>query len=371
MVIAIEGSVAGTGETIRQRLGGMLLVRGKDSYHARSPFRRRGAPTMTTSPPTERAVTPSPAADAGSAIAVHLAEHARQARGAFADETVRALRNDVQKFTAWCADHGAEPMPATPDTVAAFVDAMAEIRAPASVRRYVASVASVHRAAGVADPSKTEVVRLALKRMARAKGTRQRQAAPIGELDVERILATAGTGLADLRNVGLLLAMRDLLARRGEAVAIEREHVAFAADGSATVLIARSKTDQEGQGEVRWLAPRTATALRRWLEVAGIEDGPVFRSINKAGAVGRPLTPGEVPRILKRLTARAGIDPAGISGHSCRVGMAQDLTAHGAELPDLMVAGRWASPAMPARYAARIAAGRGAVARYYERRGVR
>ena len=38
------------------------------------------------------------------------------------------------------------------------------------------------------------------------------------------------------------------------------------------------------------------------------------------------------------------------SGHSMTVGMAQDLSAAGAELPALMQAGRWSTSAMPARY---------------------
>ena len=53
------------------------------------------------------------------------------------------------------------------------------------------------------------------------------------------------------------------------------------------------------------------------------------------------------------------------------VSMAQDLAASGVELPALMSAGRWKRSRMPARYTERQAAGRGAVARYYQRRGVR
>ena len=45
--------------------------------------------------------------------------------------------------------------------------------------------------------------------------------------------------------------------------------------------------------------------------------------------------------------------------------MAQDLSAAGAELPELMTAGRWDSPTMPAKYTEAQAAGRGAVARYH------
>jgi hypothetical protein len=48
--------------------------------------------------------------------------------------------------------------------------------------------------------------------------------------------------------------------------------------------------------------------------------------------------------------------------------MAQDLAGSGAELPALMEAGRWESPAMPARYTRSQAAARGAVAGYYNRR---
>ena len=41
------------------------------------------------------------------------------------------------------------------------------------------------------------------------------------------------------------------------------------------------------------------------------------------------------------------------------------------ELPELMTAGRWKSPRMPARYTERQAAGRGAVAKYYQGGGGR
>ena len=49
--------------------------------------------------------------------------------------------------------------------------------------------------------------------------------------------------------------------------------------------------------------------------------------------------------------------------------MAQDLVAAGLDLPAVMQAGRWATAAMPARYAERLLAGRGAVAQYHARAG--
>ena len=72
------------------------------------------------------------------------------------------------------------------------------------------------------------------------------------------------------------------------------------------------------------------------------------------------------------LTVDAAAKAAGLgesfTGHSGRVGMAQNLAATGVELPALMTAGRWKSSKMPARHTERQAAGRGTVARYYQER---
>jgi len=303
------------------------------------------------------------------AIADRLADYARQADGAFSENTARAIRADTAVFAAWCAERGLGTLPAAPETVSALIDAMAEGRKPATIRRYVASIAHMHRAAGLTDPTKSNPAKLALKRLGRQHGSRQTQAAPLGEMAVERVLATTKGNLIDQRDVALLMVSRDMLARRSEVVALQVEDVQFADDGSATVLVRRSKTDAAGQGAVLWLSPRTAKALRAWLDGAGITEGVVFRSVDRGGHVGGALDAGDVARRFKVMAERAGIDASLISGHSARVGMAQDLVAHGAELPEVMQAGRWKSPTMPARYAERLTAGRGAVAQYYGRRG--
>ncbi|MCW2240641.1 tyrosine-type recombinase/integrase [Azospirillum canadense] len=71
----------------------------------------------------------------------------------------------------------------------------------------------------------------------------------------------------------------------------------------------------------------------------------------------------------KRRTEAAGIDPALVSGHSLRVGAAQDLTAAGFGLPAIQQAGRWKSPNMPARYAEKIVPKQGAMAQLAGKQG--
>lgn len=110
------------------------------------------------------------------------------------------------------------------------------------------------------------------------------------------------------------------------------------------------------------LCRRTLRAIGIYMDTAGIQAGPLFRSLTRSGAVrDRALHPNEVGRILQRLMKRAGLSAEGVSGHSLRVGMAQELVANGATLPQVMDAGDWKSPEMPARYAELLAAERGAV----------
>lgn len=60
---------------------------------------------------------------------------------------------------------------------------------------------------------------------------------------------------------------------------------------------------------------------------------------------------------------------ARISGHSSRVGAAQDMVRHGVDLPAVMQAGRWRSPEMVGRYTRRLDARRSGAAKLAERQG--
>lgn len=300
-------------------------------------------------------------------VAERLEEHARAAAGAFAPNTERALRADSRVFSAWCAGQGRETLPATPETVSAFVDAMAESRAPATVRRYCASIAAMHRAADLASPTGMQPVRLALRRMVRAKGGRQRQAEPLNRPALDRMLAMAGQGDApkpiDLRDAALAAVAYDTLLRRSELVSLYIEDLAPGSDEGATILVRRSKTDQVGEGAVKFLAPDTARAVRAYLDAVGSPaEGPLFRPVSRWGrADAAALEAQEVPRIFRKLATAASVTTARPhSGHSTRVGAAQDMLAAGLELGEVMQAGSWKSVAMVARYGERLLARRGA-----------
>ena len=316
---------------------------------------------MYSEPPFDAAAAGAPCA--GEVLAEPLGG---LVRAAFSANTARALRSDLAIFGAWCTARGLGALPATPETVAAFVDAMAETRAPATVRRYVASIALAHRAAGCGRTLKSPEVRLALQRMHRRKGRRQAQAPAMTWPLRQRLVEAAGERPIDLRNRALLAVAYDALLRRSELVSLRVCDLFEEARGDATLLVRRSKTDGEGGGAFVYLAPDTVGLVRAWLDAAGVADGRLFRSVRRGGGIGERLDPSQVPRIFKAMARRAGL-PAeladGLSGHSTRVGAAQDMIAAGIELPAILQAGRWKSPAMVNRYGERLLAARSGAAR--------
>ena len=303
-------------------------------------------------------------AEAG--ILANLQQHADHARGAYASNTERALRADVAIFTAWCADAGLPSLPAPAETVAAFIDAMGELKAPATVRRYVSSVSTFHRAARVQNPAESQEVKLALKRLHRAKGRVQAQAAPLTRQILDRMLEAAPDTVLGLRNRALAAVAYDTLARRSELVALLVDDMTIDADGAGTVTIRRSKTDQEGAGMVRYLAADTVRHVMAWREAAGIEAGALIRAVGKGGRIGEAIDGSEVARIFKLMALAAGVsaeEATRISGHSSRVGAAQDMVRHGVELPAVMQAGGWRTAEMVSRYTARLDARRSGAAK--------
>jgi integrase len=314
-----------------------------------------------------------PAVPLPGALATRLAEWTEAARGAYAKATERARRVDSGAFASWCINQGLQALPADPTTVAAFLRSESEAgKSVATVRRRAASIAHIHRAAGVPNPCQAEPVRLALRAIARQMGTDQRQAAPLSARDAHRIedrVLGDDARLKDLRDVALMMVGRDLLARASELVGLTVEAVQFEADGVALVALRRRKTSTETV--TYQIGPGAAAALRRWLDAAGISSGLVFRSTTKGGNALKSgaLSVRDVGRVLKALAARARFDQArvaALSGHSMRVGMACDLVAANVDSAAIMQAAGWSTPRMLTRYTQKLDAKRGAIARFYK-----
>ncbi|WP_030538462.1 tyrosine-type recombinase/integrase [Sphingobium sp. DC-2] len=353
-------------------------------------------------------------------------------QAASSPHSLRALASDIEAFDHWCRRNGRVTLPATPETVADYLDARAGQGAkPASLGRYKASIAKIHQLLDIKDPTQADLVKLRLRAIRREKGTAQAQARPLrfkGPVrDVERdsprglnvraLLEACAGDLPGLRDRALLSVAYDTGLRASELVAISINDILEALDPEARLLaIARSKGDQEGEGATAYLSPRSVRAVAAWREAAGIDAGPLFRRVQvrrykaRAAVKGRSidsisgretwdlrktlskpavkarveydigaaaLHPGSIGPIWRAIIQRAfdrGALPdltaddlarllKGISAHSTRIGLNQDLFASGEDLAGIMDALRWKSPRMPLAYNRNLAAEQGAAGR--------
>lgn len=353
-------------------------------------------------------------------------------QAASSPHTQRALRADLEAFDLWCRRQGRIALPASPETVADYLDARAgEGAKPASLGRYKASIAKIHQLLGLVDPTAAELVKLRLRAIRRARGTAQRQARPLRfkgpvrdvareaprGLNVRALLEACPDDPPGLRDRALLSVAYDTGLRASELVAVAIEHIVEATDPEARLLrIPRGKNDPEGEGATAFLSPRSVRAIAAWTAAAGIEAGPLFRRVQvrrykaRAAQPGRSidsisgretwdlrktlptaavparteydigdksLHPGSIGPIWRAMIARAFDKGAlgdltaddlarlleGVSAHSTRVGLNQDLFASGEDLAGIMDALRWKSPRMPLAYNRNLAAEAGAVGR--------
>jgi integrase len=296
-----------------------------------------------------------------------LIEWQAMAEGAYSPNTLRAQKADGAIFQAFCEARGEPYLPADPKTVRAFIEDRVKVgKKPATIKRYVATVARVHIAAGLLNPCSSEAVRLGLKKMGRETSARQDQAHPLGWKDIKEFIESAGVGLRADRERAMLCVAYETLARRGELVALEVRDIDFHPDGTGIALIRRGKTDAEGQGRSAYLSRETVRWLKQWLESAGITEGTLFRRLLGQDQIGGPLNPGSIAPIFKRVAQWIGMPErfvAHISGHSTRVGATQDLAALDIDLAAITQAGGWKSTRMPLQYAEKINASRSGMAR--------
>jgi site-specific recombinase XerD len=286
------------------------------------------------------ALTISPPA---SALAVPAAD-AEQARNYANAEKATATRKaygaDFLIFRAWCEERQLDAVPASPAAIAAFLAHEASRNVKAStIGRRVAAIRYAHKLAGLDTPTDDERVKATVRGIRRTLGTAKSKKAPA---TAERLLAMAantGAGLKGLRDRALLLLGFAGAFRRSELVALDVSDVEETPDGMK-VTIRRSKTDQEGAGQViaipfgKIACP--IAGLKEWIAVAGIQSGAIFRSVNRHGRVGERLTDQSVSDIVKEHAARLRLDPNQFAGHSLRAGFLTSAASRGASIFKMM-----------------------------------
>lgn len=278
--------------------------------------------------------------------------------GAYAPNTLRAYKADMLEFIAYCDKTGECALPAEPKAVAGFLmQTVPQGIKSSTIRRKVSSISAIHRLSSLDDPTKHSEVRIMQRKIYRQLGTRFNQAYPITRALLNRLLAACEDDLHGLRDRALLMVAYDSMRRRSELISLRIEDIEWLPNNGASILLRKSKTDQQGCGKWIHLKIETSHALHQWLAVAKINEGLIFRGVRSSGTITNGLCESRISRIYKNLARKAGLSETiveAISGHSTRVGGAQDLLHDGASLPQIMVKGGWAKTDTVMRYVEKI-----------------
>ena len=283
---------------------------------------------------------------------------------AYAPATIRAYQADFIDFISYCDNNHENALPASAEIIASYITHLTNAhRSSASIRRAVSGIATIHTLNEYSNPTMNSTVKLSLRKMHRQLGRFSKQAEGITSAILEDMVAATDQDIRGLRDRAILLVAYDTLCRRSELVAIKIEDISQqimdrkSGVQSTVLFIRKSKTDQESHG--RWLpiSAVAAQALNDWLKKSNIKNGLVFRGVNRANKLYEKLNPGQISRIYKKIAKVAKVDPSlihNISGHSMRVGAAQDLVISGASLPIIMCRGRWSKSDTVMRYVEKV-----------------
>ena len=262
------------------------------------------------------------------------------AMGSRADNTKRAYTGNWRTFCDWCAERGVASLPTSPDTLSLYITDRAGSAKVATLQQALSSIAKAHKMAGHEDP-RNEAVRSVWEGIRRAKGIAPTRKAAAVTDEIKLLVAATPDTLKGTRDRALILIGVAGAFRRSELVALDLADVDFAPEG-ARVTIRRSKTDQEGAGDTIGIPygtnPETCPvrSLMAWLKAAKIEEGALFRRINRHGHLGERLTAQSVALVVKELAAAAGLAASRYAGHSLRAGLATSAAAAGVSLDVLM-----------------------------------
>lgn len=278
-----------------------------------------------------------------------------QLDGAYAPATLRAYRADLSKFLQWCEENDETALPASTSAITGYLAAEVD-RAVATMERRLYSIRKIHALFGHPDPCASAEAQIAIRRFKRSKPNRPRQVLGITHDTLVKMLESQQATLHGIRNRALLSLGFDFLTRRSELSALREQDITFLADGTVQGLIRRSKNDQLGLGRTAFGSRRSAQLLEAWLREKDKKIPWLFCPIANNTCINRPLCTSQIRLIIKaaaRDAGKAADEVDEISGHSLRIGAAQELMMRGLDMSAIMRAGGWKTTDVVARYVQR------------------
>ena len=286
-----------------------------------------------------------------------------------APNTRRAYQKGWDSFQSFCLTLGIEdPLDADEQTVAQWLVHISSTPSkrgdkplhPGTVKMYRSGVNKAFDIAGRQSPCRHPLVNATMKVVSRDNAQPSHVVQPLREYHVEAMLKACPSSPIGYRDAAMIALGFSAALRRSELIALQFDDVEFLddEDDEETKLILhirQSKTDQLARGHqipvINGKRIRPVSRLNRWLNVSGVSDGFLFRTMKRGGTLrGKMLHNSDYPRIIKHYAALVGCDPKMVSGHSLRAGFVTSAASHRARIDKIMSVTRHTSIDMVMRY---------------------
>ena len=206
-----------------------------------------------------------------------------------------------------------------------------------TLKRALATLSVEHSLKGVENHCWNKSLRIRLNRAKRLRAEAVKRSRPI-TLDVlKTLLSVCGDDLRGVRDRAILLvAFGGGGRRRSEIARLKVEDLETVEDGYLATLNKHKTVRHTGEALKVPILGQAAKALDRWLELSGIESGPLFRGVHRGGRLHAAMEGQTVYRMIKRLARKAGLDPKDFGAHSLRSGFITQAAREGIALPEAM-----------------------------------
>jgi site-specific recombinase XerD len=272
----------------------------------------------------------------------------KKIEGAYAPNTIRAYKSNFEFFIDFCDENNEIAFPAAPEILVKYIKHISSgLLKSSSIKIAIASISAIHRLNSEADPTHHADVKIEMRRMYRTLGRFAKQAYGINKDLLEKMIGATDDSLRGLRNRAILLVAYDTLCRRSEMVNLSIEDLKITQtndERKIELTLRKSKTDPEGFGRPLYLSKKAQKAIFEWIQKANIRSGKLFRAIYGKNKLKENLNLGQINKIYKNLAKKSNVQASviqKISGHSFRIGAAQDLLNRKKNLLEIMNRGRW------------------------------
>lgn len=323
-----------------------------------------------------------PALSVDEDIAARLREFV-QDKDAFSPNTWRQLLSVMRSSYRWAQAHQRSFLPMMPGDLRDYLTHLQQAgRASSTISTHASLISMLHRHAGLLPPNSSPAVSRAMKkinRVAVVTGERTGQAVPFRLADLMALdkIWSGSDRLQDRRNLAFLHVAYSTLLRVSELARLRVGDVTRAEDGRIILDVGYTKTIVQTGGLVKALSTLSSQRLTEWIELAGLDYEPdaylfcrVHRT-NRAIITARgPLSTPALEAIFAQAWRVAGQGKRvkankdrylGWSGHSARVGAAQDMAQQGYSVAQIMQEGTWKKPETLMRYIRNVDAHKGAM----------